>query len=351
MRAVFGPYPSLYAQSIIMTIRYIEPLSRAVDRSVEICFRPFDLGKWFVLGFACWLARLTQGGGGGGGSVPMPPIGDREAEGASSVPAWIESLEPEMFLGGAALFLFLGCLAVLLFVILPLLLWISSRGEFIFLDDVVHDKAEIKAPWKQYKTEGNSLFLWRLGFIVVAIAVAVVALVPMFIYISRVGQEMPSVPMILLLICPILVLSVGAVYIDLFLRSFVVPIMYKRRLRTNDAWRCFAPVLKARLGSFLLYGLWLLVLMIAVVFAILILILVTCCIAGVLLVIPYIGTVLLLPLYVALRALSLEYLAQFGDEFKVFPEPEPALAPAGGAPPIPPPTEPEPPSGTFEPEV
>ncbi len=339
-----------------MKIRYIEPLSRAIERSTQICFRPFDIGKWFVLGFACWLARLTQGGGGGGGSFPMPPIGDREAEGTSSVPEWIESIEPEMFLGGAVLFVAIGCVAVLLFVILPVLLWLSSRGEFIFLDDVVHDKAEIKAPWREYRTEGNSLFLWRLGFIVAIIVGVALALAPMFIYITRVGEQMPSIPMVLLLICPILLLAFGAAYIDLFLRSFVIPIMYKERLKTNAAWRRFGPVLKARLGSFLLYGLWLVALMIGVVFAVLILVLVTCCIAGILLIIPYIGTVLLLPLYVALRALSLEFLAQFGDEFRIFPEPPPALAtaPTGpAAPPAPPASSPDPapPPSTFEPEI
>ncbi len=331
-----------------MTVRYIEPLSRAVDRAVQICFRPFDLGKWFVLGFACWLARLMQGGGGGGSwSVPMPPLGDREAEGAASVPEWLESIEPEMFIGGAVLFVVLGCVAVFLFVVLPVLLWISSRGEFIFLDDVVHDKAEIKAPWTEYRTEGNSLFLWRLGFIGAVIVGALLALTPMGLYVTRVGEEMPSIPMVLLLLCPILLLVVGAVYVDLFLRSFVVPIMYRHRLKANAAWSRFAPVLKARFGWFVLYGIWLLVLAIAVVFAVIIIVLLTCCIAGVLLAIPYIGTVLLLPLFVGLRALSLEFLAQFGDEFKVFPDPQPALATAAAGPRRPPPPS-APPSAGFE---
>lgn len=335
-----------------MKIRYIEPLSRAVERAIDICFRPFDLGKWFVLGFACWLARLVQGGGGGGGSVPMPPM-DREAEGAwaTAPQEWLESLDPEMFLGGAVLFVLLGCAAVFLFIILPLLLWISSRGEFIFLDDVVHDRAEISAPWKEFKAEGNSLFLWRLGFIVAVVLGVLIAAVPMIVYITQVGSDTPSVPMVLLLVCPILLVAFGATYVDLFLRSFVVPIMYKERVRTNAAWSLFAPTLKARFGHFILYGLWLLVLAIGLIFAILIVVLVTCCIAGILLVIPYIGTVLLLPVYVALRALSLEYLAQFGDQFKIFPAPQLVPATAGVAPPAPPPSDPEPPAGTFEPEI
>lgn len=340
----------MYARVTAMNIRYIEPLSRAVERSIQICFRPFDLGKWFVLGFACWLARLTQGGGGGGGySIPTPPISDREAEGASSLPAWIESLEPEMFLGGAVLFFVIGCVAVLLFVILPLFLWLSSRGEFIFLDGVVHDRAQIKAPWHEFRAEGNSLFLWRLVFVIAILVGVALTLVPMLLYVVRFGEGTPSIPIILLLACPVILFAVGAAYVDLFLRSFVVPIMYKERLAATAAWSRFAPLLRERLGWFLLYGLWLLVLMIGIVFAVLLLVLVTCCVAGILLVIPYIGTVLLLPVYVALRALSLEFLAQFGDAFRIFPEPQPALATAPAGPTAPPP--PEAPPSTFEPDV
>ena len=349
-----------------MRIRYIEPLSRAVDRAVDICFRPFDLGKWFVLGFACWLARLGKGGGGGGGSIPTPPVSDREAEGAvtAQVPEWLESLEPEMFLGGAMLALLLGCVFILIFVVIPLLIWLSSRGQFIFLDDVVHDKAEIKKPWNEYKTEGNSLFLWRLAFILGLIVAIFLSAVPLILYLAEYGEDMPSVVMFLLLLCPIMLVAFAAAYVDMWLRSFVVPIMYKERVKTNAAWRIFGSVLKEKLGWFLLYGIWLVVLWIGLVFAVLILVLVTCCIFGIILIIPYIGTVALLPVYVALRAMSLEFLAQFGDRFKIFPEPEPALAAAvpgpGGAPPPtsapPPPTpgpprDPGPPSGTFEPEI
>jgi hypothetical protein len=45
----------------------------------------------------------------------------------------------------------------------------------------------------------------------------------------------------------------------------------------------------------------------------------TCCIGFLLLVIPYIGTVITLPVWYTLRAFSLEYFAQFGSEYDVFP--------------------------------
>jgi hypothetical protein len=52
-------------------------------------------------------------------------------------------------------------------------------------------------------------------------------------------------------------------------------------------------------------------------------ILVTCCCAACIFVIPYIGTVAMLPLFVFRRAYSAYYLQQYGDEFDVFAEAEP----------------------------
>ncbi|MFV2073108.1 MAG: hypothetical protein ACC742_10720, partial [Thermoanaerobaculales bacterium] len=49
-----------------MNIAYMEPLTRAWERMKLILWRPFDLAKWFVLGFSVWLAGLADGAGGGG---------------------------------------------------------------------------------------------------------------------------------------------------------------------------------------------------------------------------------------------------------------------------------------------
>jgi hypothetical protein len=54
---------------------------------------------------------------------------------------------------------------------------------------------------------------------------------------------------------------------------------------------------------------------------------VTCCIACCLVIIPYIGTVLLLPLLAFTRSYSLYYLAQYGPHYDVFPPAPPAPTP------------------------
>src|SRR6185312_10934792 len=46
-------------------ISVVEPVSPALEHVKRMLFKPFDLGKWFVIGFCAWLAFLGEGGGGG----------------------------------------------------------------------------------------------------------------------------------------------------------------------------------------------------------------------------------------------------------------------------------------------
>jgi len=39
------------------------PVGPAIENVKRLLFRPFDLSKWFVIGFCAWLAYLGQRGG------------------------------------------------------------------------------------------------------------------------------------------------------------------------------------------------------------------------------------------------------------------------------------------------
>lgn len=334
-----------------MSLSYIEPLRRAWNRMVEQLFRPFDLSKWIILGFTCWLVRLGEsgggGGGGGGGFSTSPPSGDNNGSfggewvDPSSWASWWERFWEGIEL--TFVVYLVGCIVVAIIAVVLLILWLSSRGHFMFLDNVVHDRTRIKAPWKEYRPQGNSLFLWRLGFIVVCIAVMLVAAAPgIFTLISAASTESGggiAVGLLVLLI-PVLLVAVALAYIDLFLTDFVVPIMYQRRLKTTAAWRVFLPELRKHGAELLLYGLFVLALHIAVKMVITTAVLLTCCVSApiVLLLwfIPVIPTIILLPLHLTYRLFSLEFLGQFGSDFELLP----ALAAAPTAAPPAPPTEP-----------
>lgn len=304
-----------------MDIRYLDPLTRAFGRMKQALFQPFDLKKWLVVGFTAFLAELTDCEGGNGPGKGGAGRGGRGIDWDAVIYAprrakeWL--LENPEWTAAIALGL------LLLLVLLIVLTWLSSRGKFMFLDNVVHNRAQVVAPWREFRTDGNSLFLWSIIFNLVALAAVISYLVSCYQEIVQIYEHFgdpsallrPAIVMVLKFIGILLMVSL----VDLLLVDFVVPIMYRSRVGVLDAWGTFLPLVGAYLFSFIAYGLFVLVLSIGVVIAVIGAVLLTCCIGAIPLIIPYIGTVILLPISYTMRAFSVEFLEQFGPEFKVFP--------------------------------
>jgi len=308
-----------------MNVSYSEPLTRAWDRMRLALFKPFDIHKWFVVGFTAFLAGLADGHQGSGGSRGHWETNFKDVLDFPHK-AWIWLADhPGWFVA----IVFAAFLVLVLGIIL---LWLSSRGQFMFLDNVVHNKAEIAKPWNEYRKEGDSLFLWRLVFHLVGLAAFVLFAILFFNSATRIYEENRFHPIPILWIAgmaaALLLLIVVLGYIAMFLKDFVVPIMAKNRVSATRGWALFMPLFREHAGSFILYGLIVFALVVAFIVFVVIAGLVTCCIGWFLLVIPYIGTVVTLPFWYALRAFSLEFLAQFGPAYEM--SPPPAQAPAQG---------------------
>lgn len=308
-----------------MNIAYAAPLQRAWRHAKALLFQPFNLGTWLVLGFSAWLANLMDGGAGGGGRFPRTPDrGFRLRASDFTDPlrdAW------SWIAGRPGLLTMISVAAVLAVAVALLLLWISSRGKFVFLDNVLHGRAGILEPWTRFRRQGNSLFLWRVGFFFVAAALfAIVAglVLAMGGGFSGLGFGSPGAVTLTLVGGGLgLLLLLGVVYVALFVDSFVVPLMARYDLTATAAWAMLLPWIESHLGAFILYGLFVLVLGILVGLAVMVFGLVTCCIGFLVLAIPYVGTVLLLPVYVTYRAFSVEFLAQFDPSLKTLPASQP----------------------------
>ncbi len=304
-------------------IEVVTPTSRAMGRMTTILFRPFDFGKWFVLGFTAWLAGLMEGGGsssgGGGGDefsgVPGEEGGDEWREIWESVTGYVrENLDWILPLG-------IG-LAVLLIALFVVLLWVGSRGKFMFLDNVVHNRALVTAPWREFRTIGNSLFRWRLVFslVVTVVLLSVIGLSAYFLVSHFDEANLPPGWVAGLVAAVVgflgLVLVIG--YIGVLLEDFVIPTMYRQSVPATEGWRRVLALHGTRPGRFILYALWRLVLLIGSVFVIIATILLTCCVAALVLAIPVVNAVLLLPITVFFRALGPEFLRQFGREWDLW---------------------------------
>jgi hypothetical protein len=301
-----------------MTVSYSGPMTRAWERMKLALFRPFDLHKWFIVGFSAFLAGLADGHQGSTGSRGHWDTNFRDIL-AFPHKAWVWLANHPWWLAAIA---FLAFLVLLLGIVV---LWLSSRGQFMFLDNVIHNKAEIAKPWKEYRKEGDSLFLWRLVFHLACLAAFVMFTVLFFTTASRIYEATRFVPVpvswILGMGALFLVMIVVTGAIATFLKDFVVPIMAKNRVPATKGWAIFLPLFRQHALSFVLYGLIIFALMIAFIILVVIAGLVTCCIGWFLLVIPYIGTVVTLPFWYGLRAFSVEFLAQFGPAYELFPPP------------------------------
>lgn len=309
-----------------VTVLYGEPLALGWQRMKALLFHPFDFGRWLVIAFGAWLAGLGDGcGGGTGGRVNVGhPRDVREA--LHSIPHAWERFTAHLVWAPLVVFF-----VVLALVILVLVLWLSSRGKFVFLDNVVTGRAEVVRPWRAFGRRGDSLFLWRLGFLgVVLVAVCAVAVL---LFAAVAGHGALRLGAMVVASLALLVVVVAAAYVNLFLDSFVVPIMYRYDLPATAAWSFFLPWLSTHTWAFAAYGLFVLLLAVAVGAVVITVGLLTCCIGLILVALPYVGTVILLPLLVTYRAFSLEFMAQLHPGLRLIPEP------TVGAPPEP---EPEP---------
>jgi hypothetical protein len=313
-----------------MIIEYLNPFSRAWNRTKNILFTPFDIGKWFALGFTAFLAHLTNMPSGGGGRGSNYHMG-RDAD-------WDYIFDfPNRILPWAADHPFWSMVIIagfiLAIVVYVVLVWLSSRGIFMFLDNVVHNRSLIEKPWREFKNRGESIFLWRLALGCVFFIMVIEFIIATF-YLARGiyfhGEFFSSRLFLLLGLAFIgLALFLTSMVLSKLLTDFVVPIMYKDDVSVIEAWNKFLHLFSENVSHFILYIFFIIGLYIVVGIGVAIFGLITCCCGFVLLIIPYIGSIVMLPVSVTFRAFSVEFLEQFGEEYKIFPVTGGPVPPAG----------------------
>ncbi len=308
-----------------------QPVGQAIDRARKVLFQPFDIGKWLVIGFCAWLASLGEGGGFPGG---FHLGGSPHGHGRHSLRAGLDQARDYVMQNiGWIVPLVIALVAVGL-VIWLVVLWLSSRGRFMFLHCVALNTAEVSVPWTRFDSAANSLFLFRLVIGLISLAVTLPLVGGLLLVVLRMVIREAVSPggllLAVLFVCTMMVLGIVFWIIGRLTTDFVVPLQFLRRSRCLEAWRELRGLLPGNLGNLVLYLLFRIVLAIAIAAILVAVVLATCCLAGCLFALPYLGTVFLLPILVFERAYSLHYLAQLGPDYDVF------APPAAGSSAIPP---------------
>jgi hypothetical protein len=332
-------------------INFTQAFDLAWERMLVILFRPFDFGKWCAIGLSAFLAGFLEGGNGFNTSYNTKNLHGTGFLGSTPVPGTkfdfgqINSNLGHLFAGMEVGLIVLLAVFVIgfIFALLVLIYWLGARGQFLFLDNVVRNRGAISWPWNNYKRQANSL----LGFYLLVMLISFLLVVPFIIIVvlglmaAAVGGSpwtisfshwAPTGPeivgmVVLFLIYAIFVLAISCVMF--VFREFGVPLMFRHGMLARPAFWATLKLVQRNPGSVAVFVL----LRIAIFIAVAILSLIACCGTCCAELIPYVGTVILLPVIVYVRCFTLDCLAQFGPEYDVWTVDVPPPQPLEGQPP------------------
>ncbi|MGE0451944.1 MAG: hypothetical protein AB7O37_07910 [Vicinamibacteria bacterium] len=311
---------------------------QAVDH-VRRLLRPFRFEVWLTLGFAAFLDQCGRGTSGGTGGSP-PPLPASNWRGMPSLPDLPRELPAELPL----LLLAAALVLVVAVAFVALVLWIGSRGIFVYLDCVTggvyldcvtSGRPEIGRPWRRHAALADSLFAWRfaLACVTLAVVLLIVGLGALAVHSAAYGRIASGIGLGLALgvLLPLLALAVlAATLASVALRDFVAPLQLRHRCSCGEAVELLRPLLEARPGAFAIYALLKLAFSVAASLVAFVAGCVTCCLGF----LPIVGQTLLQPLYLFERAWSLALLRELTGDDAFLPQVRTASAVPGDAGPV-----------------
>jgi hypothetical protein len=283
---------------------------------------PVNPLTWLTLGFLSFLDQcgrsVTGGGPQGRNGVHVEPwhghdgapILDKLGDAARACSAWLSDHALLVTLGAAA-----GVLVIA--AILALILWINARGTFMYLDDVASGRADVVRPWHEHAGAAWSYFGWRyaltLGSFLVFVLVVAIGLTSVLGFFS--GRFASSggglallalVPMMVVLLLSVPLLALAHVA----LRDFVAPLQMVTGLTCGSAARLLETLVTEHPGTFLIYVL--LKVLLVVVTAVVVMLggCLTCCIGF----LPIVRQTVFQPLYYFERSWPLFLLRRMGHD-------------------------------------
>jgi len=365
-----------------MPISITDPIGQAIARSKFITFQPFNIAKWFTLGFIVFLAMLDEGGGNTnyrsfripgtrGGTVVFPPptrptrpttsttgpftyYSYSTATSDQDLKGFVDWISTHV---GLVILIAVGG-TLLAFALYVLILWINCRAKFVLLESIANDTFRVVEPWKRLRPLGDSLFGFRAALAAISFGIfLLIALIGFFIALPDIRARSfggPAIAAILLSALIMVPVGITIGLIDWVTRYFITHIMFATGQTTLPAWREFRQsVLPGNRGRFVLFFLMQLVLAIAVAVGQMIIGCATCCIG----LLPYLSSVAALPLHIFMRSYPIYFLQQFSPRYQIITEPPgpsgfpvlPLAGPGGFPPPpimppgsLPPPSMPPP---------
>jgi hypothetical protein len=295
-------------------------LSSAFSEARRILFDPFDAQKYLGLAVCMWLSQL-------GGFVGAWP-GYRGREGPyarGEAPPNLDELTAELAPWAPLIGLGVVALTVLAVALGVAILALQSRGTFMVIDNLVKHAGAVEGPWRAFAAQANSLFRFRLVLAAVGLLAGLFTAALVFAGVWY-GGAGPVDPMRASLATAGAVSTglvvLGVALLDGCATEFVAPLMYARRYTTTDGFRDLGRYVRDDLGAFVVYVLLRIVVAMGAGLITVVVATMTCGVA----LLPFVGTVILLPIAVYVRLFSLHFMAGQADDLRYL---GPSGAPSG----------------------
>ena len=305
-----------------MTASATDAVSRARELTQRRLF-PFNLDKWLRVGFIAFIAGLGQSGGSGlGGQLPGLP-GEKSSR-SFDFDAFLRQAEEFLRANLGLVLLGVGFTYLFMTAIWALLLWLSSRGQFLFVESVIHDRTAFSEPWARLRVPAWQLFKARfvLGMVTGTLVLILLGFGAFLAWPDfRAAEYLAAGLRLLPFLFGVGVHRRAGRDLSRAAPRLPRPAMYLDGIGVGAAWKTFrASVLPGNLGALGTFYVIQVVLGLGAGMVTVLVTCLTCCLAA----LPYIGTVVLLPIPVFFRVYSLTMLEQLGRPvFPVAAPPEP----------------------------
>jgi len=336
-------------------VSVVDPIGRAFTRVGLVCFAPFKFSIWFGLAFAYWLVNpwydisnfltnvmrfvgvfLPQNFS---PTVPSPPVitptpsptgptsptapvvapGSGTAGSGGPFDVFMDWFNQQ---GGSGIVAGVAIGSVLLFLVALGIMYLSCRAKFIVVDGVVKVSGNIPKPWREYKKEANQLFLYLMGLFLLGQLLLLPAYggFGYFIYEMIQTQGVASDAGVYIFAGSVSWATLfGLVWFKVWVvtMDFVVPIQYIKRCSTWKGWGYWwREMFFGHVWSIILFYLMKLVLSFAawsVVGTVYMSVMCfTCCLISF---VPFIYTLLSLPVLVFMTSYTLSFFEQYGPQW------------------------------------
>ena len=241
-----------------MPISAVDCVQPAIQHTRDQLFRPFRFGQWSRLALVGILAAELHAGGCNfnGFNFPLsshPRKGHEFA--ATSFPH--PHFDPSQIAQFAGLIVAIFLLAIILFFIF---LYISSVFRFILFDSVLKKRCSISEGWHRWHRAGRRYFLWQIVFLIaeflflgvlIGVPLAVAAALGWFHDLQQhVGRTVLGV---ILLFGLFLVFVLVAIVVQLLAKDFLVPIMALEEVDFADGWSRLLTLMRPEPGKYAVY--------------------------------------------------------------------------------------------------